>query len=110
MTLNSRNCIAAEDDVCTPDNPSLIETFNSFVGQTSGNIVLNDNLIFLDPTAHSSCLGEDAVFFVQFTCIQSETQLDYKYTHLSFAVGVGSLICFLFTVSIRYLYQGGKIQ
>ena len=67
-------------------------------------------MIFLDPAANQDCLGDDAVFFVQHTCIQSEEQQNYKYTNLCYAVGAGSVICLLFTVGIRYLYQGGKIQ
>ena len=47
---------------------------------------------------------------MQFKCVQTRAQQEYKYTHLSLAVTTGSLLCLLFTFGIKYLFQKGKIQ
>jgi hypothetical protein len=80
------------------------------VGSTTGVLKLVDSDIFVTPSAHQDCLGDDATLFIQFTCVQTEEQQAIKYEKLSTAAAVGSLICLLFTVGIRYLYQGGKIK
>ena len=56
------------------------------------------------------CITEDSTLFLQYTCIQSEEDLATKYDQMAIAVATGVLICLLFTVSIKSMYEGGKIQ
>lgn len=46
---------------------------------------------------------------MQFTCVQAPAGQQEKYSQVALAVATGVVICFLFTVSIRAMYQGGKI-
>ena len=56
------------------------------------------------------CLNSDSTLFVQYSCIIPEDTQESKYNNMALAVGMSVLIAFLFTVSIRFMYQGGKIQ
>jgi hypothetical protein len=109
---DARNCLTNEVNAkCTPDNPNLLKSFDALVGKSSGVLnIENDSDIFIDPAANQDCLGRDATLFIQFTCEQSAEQQLFKYEKLSETVAIGCLICLLFTVGIRYLYQGGKIK
>jgi len=57
----------------------------------------------------SHCTGPDATLFVQFSCVQEASEQATKYDQMALAVGTAILIAFLFTISIRLMYQGGKI-
>lgn len=50
-----------------------------------------------------------STLFVQFTCTQEAASQENKYNQVALAVTVGVIICLLFTVSIRAMYQGSKI-
>ena len=56
------------------------------------------------------CLSDDAFFFAQYTCIQEESKLHDKYFQMSTTVAICCLIAYLFTISLRHLYQGDKIR
>ena len=55
------------------------------------------------------CVTGDSTLFLQYTCVQTEENLATKYDQMAIAVGTGVLICLLFTVSIKSMYEGGKI-
>lgn len=55
-------------------------------------------------------ITNEATLFVQYTCIQDAATQHQKYGQLALAVSTAVFIAFLFTVSIRRMYQGGKIQ
>ena len=48
--------------------------------------------------------------FVQYTCIQDASDQHLKYNRLCMSVATAVLIALLFTITIRYLFQGGKMQ
>ena len=48
--------------------------------------------------------------FVQYNCIQSEASQESKYEKMCIVVSSAVLIAFLFTIVIRWLYQGGIIK
>lgn len=56
------------------------------------------------------CQTSHSTLFVQYTCVQAAADQATKFDQMSLAVATGVLICLLFTVSIRSMYQGGKIQ
>ena len=66
----------------------------------------------LDGHDHSACLEVDDLpqLFVQFSCIQTDDQLFTKYSQLSIVVAMACLIAMLFTITLKSLYQGGKIK
>ena len=66
--------------------------------------------LYATSTKKDSCITEDSTLFLQYTCIQSEEDLATKYDQMAIAVATGVLICLLFTVSIKRMYEGGKIQ
>jgi hypothetical protein len=55
------------------------------------------------------CMTVDSTLFVQFSCVMPVDKQASKYSNMALAVGMGVLIAFLFTVSVRYMFQGGKI-
>lgn len=52
----------------------------------------------------------EATFFIQYTCEQQADVIEEKYSQMSVAVVTGTLICLLFNVLIKFLFQGGKIK
>jgi len=47
---------------------------------------------------------------VQYTCIQTAENQEMKYNQMCLVVSTAVLISLLFTIMIRYLYQGGKMK
>ncbi len=99
-----------ENAACTPDAPMIMDRLNTAIG--SGDFLFNfeGKPLYTDPAQEARCNTEDATLFVQYTCIQDEATQATKYEQMSLAVATAVLISFLFTVSIRSMYQGGKIQ
>ena len=58
----------------------------------------------------ADCLSDDAFFYAQYTCIQKEGDLNHKYFQISTTIAICCLIAYLFTISLRHLYQGDKIR
>ena len=48
--------------------------------------------------------------FVQYTCVQDAADQHRKYNRLCMSVATAVLIALLFTITIRYLFQGGKMM
>lgn len=46
---------------------------------------------------------------MQYSCVQSAAEQEVKYDQMALAVGTAFLIAMLYTVAIRYMFQGGKI-
>lgn len=58
----------------------------------------------------ADCLSDDAFFYAQYTCIQTNEALKDKYFQISTTIAICCLIAYLFTISLRHLYQGDKIR
>lgn len=58
----------------------------------------------------ADCLSDDAFFYAQYTCIQTREVLKDKYFQISTTIAICCLIAYLFTISLRHLYQGDKIR
>ena len=58
----------------------------------------------------ADCLSDDAFFYAQYTCIQKEDDLHHKYFQICTTIAICCLIAYLFTISLRHLYQGDKIR
>jgi len=99
-----------ENAACTPDAPMIMENLGNAVGSPDFLFDFNGKDLFTDPAKQAACVTPTSTLFVQFTCIQDEATQATKYEQMSLAVATAVLISFLFTVSIRSMYQGGKIQ
>ena len=95
---------------CTPNAPHIQEKLDELLNDETGLIDFKDKSLYTNPAQEAACNVEDATLFVQYTCIQDEASQAQKYDQLALAVATAVLISFLFTVSIRSMYQGGKIQ
>ena len=98
-------------------DPCQTDRINIDTLLAGGKIALTPNDLYddyhkYDPKSFSKqvCISGDANFFAQFTCEQDPATQALKYDHMSMAVASGILICLLFTISIRMMYQGDKIQ
>jgi len=93
---------------CKP-NASWIEPgLTAALGLESHLFIFEGRHLYDTPVDHS-CTDKDATLFVQYSCVQNYDEQAVKYEQISLAVATAVLIAFLFTVSIRYMYQGGKI-
>jgi len=107
------NC-ASNDDIkaCVPDSASFLADLDGIIGEDSKLLTFggaNADLWTSSATA-DTCAGDHSRLFVQYSCIQANDVLDTKYKQVSLAVSTGVLICLLFTISIRYMFQGGKMK
>lgn len=57
----------------------------------------------------AGCNEVDSTLFVQYSCVQDPAEQQVKYEQMALAVGTAFLIAMLYTVAIRYMFQGGKI-
>lgn len=102
---------------CKPNNPWVSDGLNSAIGEESTLLEWGSHKSFWTGTQQQrwakrqECIkGKDSTLFVQYSCIIPEDKQESKYNNMALGVGMSVLIAFLFTVSIRYMYQGGKIQ
>ena len=58
----------------------------------------------------ASCYDKYAFFYAQFTCIMPERTQHLKYNQVATNAAIICFIAYLFTIAIRHLFQGGKIQ
>ena len=58
----------------------------------------------------AECYDSSAFFYVQFSCLTPEVDQYKKYNIMCTTVAIICLIAYLFTISLRLLFQGGKIQ
>ena len=66
--------------------------------------------LYVNSAAKNSCFTKgDTRLFVQYTCEQSAENQSMKYNQMCLISGTAILIALLFTVTMRYLFQGGKI-
>ena len=78
------------------------------VGQKTSVLEWSSILGGLPGTSGPGCTLDSTVF-VQYTCVQDAASQAEQFNHLAVAVATSALIALLFSVSIRKMYQGGKI-
>ena len=61
-------------------------------------------------SAPDECQTSEAYFYAQFECLAKESDLHTKYNRMALTVATTIVIAYLFTIALRHLYQGGKIQ
>jgi len=93
---------------CTPDASWVASGLDGAIGTESSLFSWKNKNFFKNN--RSTCTASGSTLFVQFTCIMPADMQEAKYNNMALAFGMSVLIAFLFTVSIRYMYQGGKIQ
>ena len=66
--------------------------------------------LYANSNGKSSCDGEESRLFMEYTCEQSNENMDMKYNQMCLVSATAILIALLFTITIRALFQGGKIE
>lgn len=85
------------------------EVNTACVGKVSCDLnVDNDNLYGANDT--SKCSLNSSVFFIQYTCIQSNDALAQKHKEASLVTALGILSCLIFLVAIYYLKRISKLM
>lgn len=113
LSDNTASNCANNNDIkqCQPDSTSYSTAMAAAIGQESYlyNFGSYTNL-FAGSGDMSGCdKSNDSRIFIQFTCEQSKESLNTKYNQMCLAVSIAVFIAMFFTITIRYLYQGGKI-
>jgi hypothetical protein len=107
---NKNVCIADDTNaVCKPDADFVKGALDVSIGEANHLFDYLGKELYKDTTGKDVCDTKDSTLFVQFSCIQAPADQQQKYSQVAIAVATGVLICLLFTVSIRAMYQGGKI-
>jgi len=107
---NKNTCVNNDSNsMCKPDADFVMESLLSSVGDPDHLFTFENKSLFKDNTGKAACDTMQSTLFVQFTCTQEAASQELKYNQVALAVTIGVLICILFTVSIRAMYQGGKI-
>lgn len=91
----------------------IVAQLTPFVGKQSATIQISQADLYTAgtvPPASAGCDTEDAFVYAQYQCIQEESMLHQKYFQMATTVAICILISYLFTISLRHLYQGGKVQ
>jgi len=100
-------------NACKPNNAKFAERVTSSAFDNPSNVVIEfDSADFYTADAETAdwCGAETAKIFVNYSCIQDVADQHEKYNALVVAIALGLLICGLWTINVRWLYQGGKIQ
>ena len=103
------NCASIDAvEECAPTNPNIPVFLDGAIGSSTFLVTFDAADLYVIPIPE--CTSDVASrVFVQYTCVQSQEDQSTKYQQMSFTVFINILIAFFFTITIRYLYQGGKI-
>ena len=107
------HCMETEfNKACKPDNPKFRQLLDQSLNEHSALYTLPNSDVYVDLAAKADCVNEDnlPMLFVQFSCIQSREEMSTKYNHLAIVTSSAVLIAFFFTITVKKLYQGGKIK
>ena len=67
--------------------------------------------LYTDPVGKAECnVEKQSRLFVQYTCNQPTENLQMKYNQMCLVMSSACIIALLFTITIRWLYQGGKMK
>lgn len=98
------------------ENNSHCETtdyFSQLFANPEGNYLIVDfssTDLWGSKQVKDDCKDDNAFVYAQYTCIQKGDDQHRKYFEMATTVALCSLIAYLFTISLRHLFQGGKIQ
>lgn len=92
---------------CKPNASWIASSLNTAIGTESH--LFNFGGKSLQEPHVAGCSEQDSTLFIQYSCVQNATEQEVKYNQMALAVGTAFLIAMLYTVAIRYMFQGGKI-
>ena len=97
---------------CKPDHPDFITLLQSSIGKEAIDLDHEDVKLYLDPDDRpDSCFNElYKSYFVQYSCVLSETQLRKKFNRICMVMATGILSCLLFLVACRKVILSEAIQ
>ena len=82
---------------CTPDSPAIEQVIAAGIGQQSFSLPFIPSALYADGSG-AGCLSTDSRLFVQYTCIQAESDLSKKFGELALMEGLAIAISLLFLV------------
>jgi len=97
---------------CKPNDEKIDKLLAQAIGKDRFNVKFSssgNDFWTSNPTSGKDCYDQTNLFFVQYSCIQSNAQQDEKYQHLNVASTTAALISLLFVLLLTKLYKGGKI-
>ena len=94
---------------CKPTSNSIRDSLQKAIGKDSYTISFGLDDLYASGKGEKLCTDTTNLFFVQYSCIQSNDQQAEKYQHLITASASACLISLLFVVFLTKLYKGGKI-
>ena len=82
------------------------------IGQSSCTVKVSLDQLYGDnlSSAPANCKSEDAVLFIQFSCIQATEDLVQKRQEALGIACLGIFACLLYTITIYYLQENSKLQ
>ena len=107
------NCVSNDDiSQCQPDSFQAKAEMEASLGEMTYLFEFSDwTYLYAVPGAKGDCFkAKESRLFVQYTCIQSDENLTMKYNQMCLITSTAVCIALLFTLTIRYLFQGGKMQ
>ena len=108
----ANNCVENDDIAsCKPDSQTFTDALSAAKGKHLKVVDYSGwKGLYAESASKTSCNKPgDSRLFVQFTCEQSAENQSMKYNQMCLISGTAILIALLFTVTMRYLFQGGKI-
>lgn len=114
--VDPETCLNLEgyNDQCKPNNPAIIGSLNKTVGETSVGFDFDPNDLWtagsLGNTVPSSCANPYNNAFIQYSCVMSSSQQNWKYRKLCIVTFFGLLTCGFFAIFIRWLHFKGKLN
>ena len=112
LVANKNTCVTDDtNSMCTPTADFVKTNLEGSIGEANHLFTFADvPALFANGNGPAECDTDESTLFIQFTCEQAPTDQEVKYNSVALAVATGVVICLLFTVTIRAMYQGGKIQ
>lgn len=106
--------IEGQNDMCKPNNIHMYQEINRTLGQEAVGFNFDPNDLWttgsLGNTVPSSCADPANNAFVQYSCVQTPEQQNWKYRKLCLVTFFGLITCGLFQIFLRWLYFKGKIN
>lgn len=93
---------------CKPFDATLAAQMANAIGKKTTVLEWSNISGGLPGTAGPGCTLDSTVF-AQYTCVQDAASQEEQFNQLAVAVATSAAIALLFSISIRKMYQGGKI-
>lgn len=87
----------------------MTDLVQSFIGQMNPNGNFESSDIF-SAGAGAGCLSDDAQFFIQYSCVMNQDQLNAKFRQISLYVCIAVFVALFYFLRIRHLIEKTNID